>query len=232
MSERTHLKMATPVAARVELIPWDARSDEHVRRMHAQRVACGWRADEVGEWKDRQLNGTKFMCHLVRYPDESTPLKDTANLERMTHRPPAAQEFMPVGHISLERKPETDAELGLPANGVFWITSLYVSWALQEGGLGRVVMRQLEALAAGDSFQARVLALDTPTKEFQLSPEFIKTSYTDRGWGVPKVLRSTQEWYERQGYAVFHRNDEGYPWTHPMSGQVLNIPLVWMKKDL
>ncbi|KAK1981102.1 hypothetical protein LZ30DRAFT_721260 [Colletotrichum cereale] len=203
MGERTQQKMATHLKTRVELVLWDARSDEHIRRMHALRVACGWRADEVGEWKYRQLKGTKFMwwvvlvsdaytdglsdSHLVRYPDERTPLEDTANAEIMEHRPLAAKEFVPVGHISLEKKPEMDTELKLPANGMFWVTSLYISWALQEGGIGRLAMRQLENLAAEKFFEAGVMALDTPPKEFQLSPEFIKTSYTDGGWGVPKV---------------------------------------------
>ncbi|GJC77902.1 hypothetical protein ColLi_00740 [Colletotrichum liriopes] len=240
--------MATGFTNRVKLIPWDARSDGHVRRMYDQRVACGWRADEVREWKDRQLKGTKFMWwialvrdeysdellgnHLVRYPDEKTPLKDTVDAVRTTRRLPTLQDFVPVGHISLETKPEVDSVLKLPENGVFWVTSLYISWAIQEGGVGRSAMRHLENLAVGNSFQARILALDTPSKEFQLSPEFIKTSYTDRGWKVPKVLRSTQEWYERQGYVVFHRDDEGYPWTHPTSGQVHKLPLVFMKKDV
>ncbi|GKT45521.1 uncharacterized protein ColSpa_05702 [Colletotrichum spaethianum] len=129
-------------------------------------------------------------------------------------------------------KPGMDMRLELPADVVFWVTSLYISWAIQEGGLGRSAMQKLENLAIELPFEARVLTLDTPTKEFQLSPEFIKMSYSDSGWEVPKVLRSTQEWYERQGYAVFHRDDEAYPWTHPTSGQVHKLPLVFMRKDV
>ena len=53
------------MAEKIELVPWDASSEEHVKRMFDQRVACGWKEDEVEEWRGRQTNGTRFMYWIV-----------------------------------------------------------------------------------------------------------------------------------------------------------------------
>lgn len=55
-------------ASKVYLVPWDAADPAHFERMQAQRVACGWRADEVGEWADKQAAGTKVMYWVVGNP--------------------------------------------------------------------------------------------------------------------------------------------------------------------
>lgn len=59
---------------RVELIPWDPTSEAQFQRMYDQRVACGWREDEVGEWKDKMLNGQKFLYWIV------SPSRDEAGM--------------------------------------------------------------------------------------------------------------------------------------------------------
>ncbi|MBE3044320.1 hypothetical protein IMZ48_17490 [Candidatus Bathyarchaeota archaeon] len=51
---------------KVELIPWDPTSEQQYERMFDQRVACGWREEEVPEWKEAQLNGTKALYWIVR----------------------------------------------------------------------------------------------------------------------------------------------------------------------
>lgn len=53
---------------KVQLIPWDPKDEEHYQRMYDQRVACGWRTDEVAEWKQKQLRGTKVHYWIVRVP--------------------------------------------------------------------------------------------------------------------------------------------------------------------
>lgn len=53
---------------KVELIPWDPTSEAHYERMYDQRIACGWRANEVPDWKDSQLKGGKAMYWVVRLP--------------------------------------------------------------------------------------------------------------------------------------------------------------------
>ena len=50
---------------KVDLIPWDPTSEAHYQRMYDQRVACGWREEEVSDWKEAQMKGNKTMYWVV-----------------------------------------------------------------------------------------------------------------------------------------------------------------------
>lgn len=51
---------------RVELVPWNYASSEHVERMYLQRLGCGWRSDEVHEkWTSLGREGQKTMYWVV-----------------------------------------------------------------------------------------------------------------------------------------------------------------------
>jgi hypothetical protein len=52
----------------VVLIPWHPVDEAHYQRMVDQRVACGWREEEVPEWKRKQLDGVKFVYWIVSVP--------------------------------------------------------------------------------------------------------------------------------------------------------------------
>ncbi len=54
---------------KVELIPWDPENETQYKRMYDQRVACGWRIDEVEEWKQKQIRGVKVHYWIVSVPD-------------------------------------------------------------------------------------------------------------------------------------------------------------------
>lgn len=55
------------VHAKAALIPWDPSNEAHFKRMHVQRVACGWRYEEVEEWRNKMLKSQKFLYWIVRY---------------------------------------------------------------------------------------------------------------------------------------------------------------------
>lgn len=57
--------MADPKYNKVRLVPWDPTDEKQFQRMYDQRVACGWREDEVAEWKEKMLRGTKFLYWIV-----------------------------------------------------------------------------------------------------------------------------------------------------------------------
>ena len=48
----------------IVLIPWDPESKEHCERLHFQRIACGWGAEDVGKWQAKQNEG-KMNLHWV-----------------------------------------------------------------------------------------------------------------------------------------------------------------------
>ncbi|KDN67578.1 hypothetical protein CSUB01_03632 [Colletotrichum sublineola] len=155
-------------ATRVTLIPWDPESADHVTRMLDQRIECGWDSDMVPSWQAYQRSGFKCIYWI-----ETEPIVDTAQSIFAVSRKPTGTPFHPVGHISLDvDNPRAEPlDLPIPKENVFWIKSLYVSFALQSSGIGRAAMDMVEAMAAGAPLCARTLMLDTLSKEDQLRKE-------------------------------------------------------------
>jgi len=236
-------------AEKIVLIPWDATSDEQYQRMYDQRVACGWRADELPEWKEKQIKGTKFLYwtairddfpdkekllqrHVERYPTESKPVVDTARAVGSTAREPSEKPFTPIGHIALEQCPDEDQKLGHPRS-TLWVKSLYISWPLQDAGFGRSAMAQTERIAAEAPHFATNLALDTMLGSYQISELHLARLYDRRGIARPKVLRSTESWYARQGWVLVPMPEpEFYPWHADDVEENVQIPVIMMKKDI
>lgn len=59
---------------KVELVPWDFDSEEHRARMYQQRLACGWRSEEVEEWADQGRAGRTTLYWIVCIPPSSRML--------------------------------------------------------------------------------------------------------------------------------------------------------------
>ncbi|KAK5998660.1 hypothetical protein PT974_01042 [Cladobotryum mycophilum] len=232
----------------VELVPWDPRNEEHYQRLYEQRVACTWDAELVEEWKTKVLEGRKFLYwiklrddlpqretvlapHLDKCPKERDPLVDTATAIANTPRTPTNMSFLPIGHVALELYPQRNTNFSLDPSTI-WVKSLYISWALQTGGVGHAAMAQIERLAASPPLNAAALALDTVTKEFQLHEENLKVWFEVTGIKRPDVVRSNEEWYVRQGYKVMGDIDLGTTWTHPAAGETASIPSIYLKKDI
>lgn len=108
-------------------------------------------------------------------PQEKEPLYDTATSIRAVSRTPPGTSFHPVGHISLDadNPPTRRLHLPIPEDNLYWIKSLFVSYALQGAGIGRAAMDEVEASAARAPLCARVLMLDTVAKEDQHREEFL-----------------------------------------------------------
>jgi GNAT superfamily N-acetyltransferase len=97
---------------------------------------------------------------------EASTLHDTAKTVFAAPREPSLREFTPIGHVALEKHSvHEDAKLGLPSEGVVWMHILYVSYALQGGGLGSATMDQIERVAAQAPVKAKLVVLDTVQKE-------------------------------------------------------------------
>lgn len=67
-----------------------------------------------------------------------------------------------------------DPSLADPSRGIFYISTFYVSRALQGGGLGRAAMDAIEKMAVEPPLNAKVLALDTLAREQALDDDFWK----------------------------------------------------------
>ncbi|KAI0598328.1 hypothetical protein F4775DRAFT_556360 [Biscogniauxia sp. FL1348] len=238
--------MASKHAWKVELIPWDHSNPEHVERMYDQRVACGWRSDEVPGWVDSAKRGGRLFYwilfsdmlpereelerkHIGTYPKESTPLEDTASEVRLVSRQPTSKRFIPIGHVALDiHDAGSDAQLGLPSPGTVWVHQLYISYALQGGGYGTAVMSKVEALAAQEPMNATTIALDTMAKGMDLSPEHVEI--LERELKSPIARISKEEWYERQEYETYKRGS-GYVYRS-QKGHPIPLTVAYMKKTI
>ena len=94
---------------------------------------------------------------------ESGLLVDSAtSLGGKTRTPPALQKtFIPVGHIALDTEYETEKYRGDDREGLYWISTFYISHALQNCGLGRAAMDVVENTATAEPLCAKTLALST-----------------------------------------------------------------------
>jgi hypothetical protein len=117
----------------------------------------------------------KLAQHVMQHPEEKDPIVDTAislaGKPRTTLR--LSEAFIPVGHISLDFY-NPDPSLANPSKWIFYISTFYVSRALQGGGLGRAAMDAIERMAIEPPLNAKVLALDTLAREQALDDDFWK----------------------------------------------------------
>ncbi|KAM0448943.1 hypothetical protein ACHAO4_008170 [Trichoderma viride] len=233
----------------VELIPWDPDSDTHAQRLYEQRVACTWDQDLIDEWKVKVRDGNKFFYwiilndvlagkdeliakHVAKYPTEKETIVDTATTLAASPRTPTLTSFLPIGHIALDLYPDRNTKFSLPQSTV-WIKSLYISRTMQSGGFGRSAMYQIEHLATCPPLNATTMALDTTTKEYQTTPQYLAYHCAMNGRKIEaKDFRSNEEWYVRQGYQAIARNERGYTWVDPTTGVEEVIPCVFLKKDI
>ncbi|EEU42169.1 uncharacterized protein NECHADRAFT_86153 [Fusarium vanettenii 77-13-4] len=216
--------------AKTALIPWDPSNEAHFKRMYDQRVACGWRYEEVEEWRNKMLKSQKFLywiiladdlegreellaTHINQYSDvrTETPAIHGKSRHLTSLRKLRSSQIQRVQYLTL---------LGNQQIVVFFP-------ALQSAGLGRSAMAETERLARLPPFNRDVVGLDTVQKHFQLGDNnFNKTYYSSSGLEV----RAIEEWYMRQGYEVVERVDQGYNWKDPATGDFLPVPLVYMVK--
>ncbi|KAK9248092.1 hypothetical protein V1506DRAFT_557784 [Lipomyces tetrasporus] len=234
--------------SKVVLIPWDPNSSEHRERLYLQRVACGWKEDMIETWRGLQRDGkmaiqwvvlpdddcardSKLAHHVMQFPAEMESILDSATSFVGFPRklPDSPRSFIPVGHISLDSE-NRDPSLADPSQGLYCISTFYISKALQRSGLGRAAIDSVERMAIQKPLSAKELALDTMDREYSLTVELWKA------FGAPAptltfIKVSNQDWYERRGYKVYKRK-ESYYLEKDLAGKVWHIPAVFMKKSV
>jgi hypothetical protein len=197
---------------------------------------------------------------LLTWVQESDALRDTAVRIAGTKRTSAPREgsFVPIGHVAIRQQPDEDRRLGVDGPGLYWITTLYISWMLQKGGLGRAAVQNLEIIAQAPPYMARTLLVDVIPASWQLSPMMDRLLYEPTGVSRPPVSCipvaletrlavfaacgasgakpdgaaqiSNEEWWSRQGFEIFSSRDQGLRWV-TREGPMW-LPLLFMRKPL
>ncbi|TLS29454.1 hypothetical protein PpBr36_00968 [Pyricularia pennisetigena] len=237
------------------LVPCDFTSAAHTGLLYNQRVTCGWAEGGIETWKTLSAQGNLVMYWLVlddglpekddlikthceRYPNQATPVQDTAAQIWGQQRKPSNASFIPIGHIGLGRlQPESEYVLTMkqvqpppgPTDVITWIGPLYISWAMQRLGIGNLAMTETERLAASPPVNGTIVALDAIAPDHALAPALLRTYYTHLG--IPLPVRSNHDWYLSKGYRPYHRKT-AYPWTDTVTGEVNMLDTVYMQKRL
>lgn len=164
---------------------------------------------------------------------EAAFIYDTATTQWQHPRTPSSRPMNPIGHVALDLRPDTDQRLELLADGetIVWVAGLYVLHQLQGTGLGREVMQQVELLARQQPLNATWIVLETMPREQYLTSLLIKRAYGARGRSMPTI--SVQDWYERQEYVEFRREDTGYQFQDPVTGEkeVVQNLIMWKRLE-
>jgi len=228
--------------AQINLIPWDPDSPAHIERMIEQRIACGWRSEEVDLWRQPQREGkvniqwvvlannhpnkeSELKKHISTYSSEKTELNDTATSLGGKARDSCPElKFLPVGHISLDTEyPHSDYEPNTP--GIYYIAKFYISRAIQSSGLGRAAMDKVELTATSEPLNAKILALSTVLA----TQEGRKEKLAALGRNLPDVEPET--WYSRRGYVVYKTIEKC--WSElDSTGKEWFWTAVYMRKDI
>lgn len=93
-------------------------------------------------------------------------------------------------------------------------------------------MAKTKQTARSPPLNCTVIALYTPSREFQLSEDSAKAFFDSRGLKRPNVLRANEDWYLRQDYNVFKKVLGGYKWRNSMNDKTYSVPFVYMKNDV
>ncbi|KAE8311942.1 hypothetical protein BDV41DRAFT_540472 [Aspergillus transmontanensis] len=217
----------------VTLIPWDPLSESHRTLLFKQRVECSWDMEMVQEiWKNQQIEGEKCIYWITLSAndfvgEERETLIDTAVSINAAARQPTQEDFIPIGHISLDSKNKKAEKLDLdiPSENVFWIKSFFVVQDLQGKGIGGATMKEIERIAIQEPLCAKTFMLDTVERGDQLREEFAKATYG----GVPKI--TNQDWYSRRGYRSL-KIVQNYYDSKDRNGKVWDTKTIFMRKDL
>ncbi|KAB5532552.1 hypothetical protein GE09DRAFT_369612 [Coniochaeta sp. 2T2.1] len=239
-----------PGPSKLDFIPWDFTSEDHVQRAYLQRFACGWRWWELDDWVKANKAGKMMVywlvltdevpdreaqvaTHIARYPKESLPLTDTAPQSWLnTPRTPTNRPLNPIGHVALTlQSPQDLIPVGLDPGSTkaASIGKLYVSYALQSHGYGGLAMRAVETIAE-TQLGCDMCILDTIVEEFQMRRDVMERWYTAGGNPLPKI--SNQAWYIKMGYEIFHKDEKGYLHTHADDGSQEYLPVAYFRKML
>ncbi|KAH8163540.1 hypothetical protein CIB48_g4726 [Xylaria polymorpha] len=244
MTVDNHARKPSSGPAPMYLIPWDPESQEHVDRLTLQRIACGWKVDDVEGWRDPQKKGqigihwvvlhpdhpdtpSRLERHFAAHPNEVEALLDSSTviLGRPHKRDPLVPFFHPVGHIALDAvtpKPELKTSL---SNGILSISNFYISTGLQNLGLGRVALECCEKMAK-EEFGARAITLDTIANE-----EVRADSPRRIALRRPTPVITNQDWYSRRGYKLYLRKEASW-FDIDDTGKEWAVTGVFMRKDL
>lgn len=59
------LSPTTKTTAKVTLIAWDPESEAHAERLFQQRIACGWKSEQIEKWRALQREGKIVLQWVV-----------------------------------------------------------------------------------------------------------------------------------------------------------------------
>ncbi|KAL2065855.1 hypothetical protein VTL71DRAFT_3525 [Oculimacula yallundae] len=186
------------VRADIDLIAWDPDSAEHVERLYQQQAAGMWNSGDVEKWRGLQREG-KLAIQWVNNTPPNAPLRAyqyTTLLSLLAPdlvNQPHVHLHPSVGHISLDSASPNEVQAD-PSKGLYCVTTLCISRAIQSGGLGRAAIEKIESQAVNEPINTKVLSLDTLANSSHGGQDL----WRQLNMEVPPI--ANQDWHERRGY--------------------------------
>ncbi|KWU46931.1 hypothetical protein RHOSPDRAFT_31754 [Rhodotorula sp. JG-1b] len=212
---------------RIRFVRFRPDAPTEVAELRRQRVLCGWGLENVDQWLKQVERGVKNLYWIYVDPQPALSATEMLNLEPTKAGPPPPDpNFTPIGHVSLDWEDYGgEDELADKAKRICTLATFFILGSLQGGGLGNLVMREMEQMAAGPELDASVLTLNTLDGDVHRDPAF---------WaklGVPHKSRCNEDWYTRLGYSAFRRGIPRYP-SIAFDGSEFLAEAVYMRKTL
>ena len=88
-----------------------------------------------------------------------------------------------------------------------------------------------EGTAASPPLNATVVALDTLRKEVQMTEEFRREAFENRGIERPEKPNVNELWYLSLGYEVMP-GPSHHSFPHPVTGELETVPIINFKKSI
>ncbi|KAG5989875.1 hypothetical protein E4U43_004415 [Claviceps pusilla] len=165
------------------------------------------------------------------------PLQRVAQFPKMSLAVGRAMSLSRSGIFGMEAFSDRNEALGLPVVDVLGEES--VCFMVCRDVLVVVSFPRLSNLPApaatqqADSslpFDCTFRALDIIRSDVQKSEASLRGLYVERGLPRPKVLRTNEEWFLRQGYEIIGAEAEPYEWTVPVTGRVMRLPCAFSQE--
>lgn len=209
------------------LVPINLHNPEEYAELQAQRVQCGWDAEDskILAWREKQDQNLKSFFWIT-LPAPSPP-RDSAD----DH--PDEKRTIRAGHISLDAYADPpDPELACADKSVMTIQTFFILPEYRRNGLGRKAMDLVEGMASQEPW-------GSPACRF-VTVNAVSRRYFYEDWPEKRALWETcadnppamcnVDWYTRRGY-VHWKTEPRYP-ERLKSGEEVKILADFLRKAI
>jgi GNAT superfamily N-acetyltransferase len=182
------------------LVPINLHNPDEYAELQAQRLKCGWDAEDskLLAWREKQDQKLKSFFWIT-IPAPSTPgeYADKQAEDKRTIR---------AGHISLDAYADPpDPELACADRSVLTIQTFFILPEYRGNGLGNKAMDLVEGMASQEPWGSpacRFVTVNTPSRRY-FYEDFPEKRAIWETWADNRPVMCNVDWYSRRGYVCW-----------------------------